>query len=278
MNRRGVAALVLASFCLFSSAQVSAEKYDWTDAAYNFKSVKRVMVMDLDTSKSQLDSDLISKVLNGDYQNRAKKLPVQLISPSLAPAAPVVPVAAPAATAAPAAAQPDAVIVTPGTVPDEASAPDAVIVTSQAAPATAAPAAPVALTPEQVQAQAAYQEALAKLTDLYVKTELLTYQERQSLLPAHTEWRSEDRNYTWVDKDGRPHIYTNTVDYPVYVPSQYIPSATVRLRFNVYDAMTGKVVFSREEDRTRGSSCDLRGVYDRMVDGFYKTLKEKIKG
>ena len=42
--------------------------------------------------------------------------------------------------------------------------------------------------------------------------------------------------------------------------------------------MTGKVVFSREEDRTRGSSCDLRGVYDRMVDGFYKTLKEKIKG
>ena len=118
---------------------------------------------------------------------------------------------------------------------------------------------------------------MSKLTDLYVKAELLAYQERQSLLPAHTEWRSENRDYTWVDKDGRPHVYTNTVDYPVFVPNQYVPSATVRLRFNAYDAQTGKVVFSREEDRTRGSSRDLRGVYDRMVDGFYKALKDKIK-
>ena len=62
----------------------------------------------------------------------------------------------------------------------------------------------------------------------------------------------------------------------MYVPDAYIPMATVQVRFAVYDVKTGKLISYSEDARTRGSSDDLRGVYQRIINRFFKNLKKEI--
>ena len=112
--------------------------------------------------------------------------------------------------------------------------------------------------------------------DVYIKARLLQYRQDSSFVAAHTEWRSQWIDHVVYDRDGRPYTVSQEITVPEYVPDTYIPNTTVTLRFDVYDTKTGSVVFSREETRTRYSSDDTMGVYKRIVDAFFKTLKEKM--
>jgi len=112
--------------------------------------------------------------------------------------------------------------------------------------------------------------------DVYIKARLMQYNQDSSFVAAHTEWRSQWIDRVVYDRDGRPYTVSQEITVPEYVPDTYIPNTTVTLRFDMYDAKTGSVVFSREETRTRYSSDDTMGVYKRIVDAFFKTLKEKM--
>lgn len=99
--------------------------------------------------------------------------------------------------------------------------------------------------------------------DIYVTAELLKYQSTDTYIPAHLEYTTTREN--WIEVD----------DYGEYIPENTIPYSAVDMRFSVYDGHTGKIVFSRVDTRTREDSKDLRGIYNRMIDSFYVTLKDK---
>lgn len=119
-------------------------------------------------------------------------------------------------------------------------------------------------------------ENCGRFVDVYIKTQLQTYEIGSYLVPAHTEWKTKTITDTFTDKDGKVQTIDHMISYPEYIPDRNVSTATVKLRFDVYDAKTGKAVMSREELRTRDDSDDPKGVYNRMLDSFFRDLKRNM--
>ncbi len=270
------------AICLIPLA-VDAENYDaWSDSAYDFSSVHTVYVDTLDTSSLQTDTPLKVYRLKKDFQKKAAAVKgITVVMPALEPPAPSAvrqeaakkdtvkkekPISQSveikhATTSDPAADMPS------DNPPAESAKPAAAVSPEKAAAVPFPSSAPVVIPQAAVDAKA----------DAYITAQLLTYHVGTGLIPAHTEWDSYSVRDVYYDRDGHPHWFYHDVSYPVYVPDTYVPMATVRVRFSVYDVKTGKLVSCSEDLRTRGSSDDLRGVYQRIIDRFFKNLKKELK-
>lgn len=272
----------LLAVCMIPLA-ASAENYDtWKDSTYAFSSVHKLYVDTLDTSQIQADTPMKFYRLKEDFQKKAGAVKgISVVMPALeAPAPPalrqkaakkettkkVTPVPQSVEIKHAAASDPAAGLPPDTTTPAETAKSDTTAATAVSEPLPSP--APVVIPQAVIDANA----------DAYVTAQLLTYHVGTGLIPAHTEWNSYSVRDVYYDSDGHPHWFYHDVSYPVYVPDAYVPMATVRVRFAVYDVKTGKLVFCSEDMRTRGSSDDLRGVYNRIIDRFFKNLKKEIKG
>lgn len=268
----------LLTVCLIPLAAY-AENYDtWSDSTYDFSSVHTLYIDTLDTSSLQTDTPLKVYRLKKDFQKKAAALKgAAVVMPALEPPAPAavhqeavkketpIPQSVEikhAVTSDPAADMPSE---TTAAVPAETA--EAALPEKSTATAATTPSPAPAVIP---------QAAIDAKADAYVTAQLLTYHVGTGLIPAHTEWNSYSVRDVYYDRDGHPHWFYHDVSYPVYVPDAYVPMATVRVRFAVYDVKTGKLVSCSEDMRTRGSSDDLRGVYQRILDRFFKNLKKTV--
>jgi len=260
----------LTLFCTFlacyaiGSTPIQAEKYDWVDSSYSFKTVKTAYVYDIDCTPAQIDSNVIVKVLQNDYLKHAVKPPYKLIpADQIMATLPTKPQPVPASTSA-APTQAAAVLQpTNEAVPP----PEAAVMT----PATETTAKTSAITDEE------FLKAMVSQVDIYIEASLLEYSHGSYVIPAHTDWRTEDRTDSFVDREGRVQTVVHPITYPVYVPDETVPTVGIKVRFNVYDAKTGNEIMSREESRYRGRSDDPRSMYNRAVESFFNDLKKKIK-
>lgn len=260
MKRGLILAAVVVSLFISIPTAIRAEKNDWSDTTYAFKNVQKVMFYDLDTTGVQLASDIVEKNLIGDFTKKMKDTGKPYVTTD--DVAQRVAFLYPSSTTAvkgPAALQtaPTAL----KTVPAQT--------TPAATPAATVPAAP---TKEQVQ----FDETAKTMATIYVVSKLVQYRQDGNVVPAHTEWRSRWVDDVVYDHKGHAHTVSREETYPEYVPDTFVPNTTVEMRFDIYDSQTGKNIFSREEARTRYGSDDTRGVYNRIIDSFFKTLKEKI--
>lgn len=251
---------------------VYAEQYEsWNDSTYDFSRIHTLYIDTLDTSSIHTDKTMKTYRLKEDWQKKAVAMKsISVVMPALEP--PV-----PSAQTIP--ASPQSVEIKHATTSDPAAD-----ISSDTAPSTkpsvsVATTATAAVSLTQLQPPAPIiipQEAIDARADAYVTAQLLAYQVGTGLIPAHTEWDSYSVRDVYYDRDGHPHWFYHDVSYPVYVPDAYIPMATVQVRFAVYDVKTGKLISYSEDARTRGSSDDLRGVYQRIIDRFFKNLKKEI--
>lgn len=267
----------LLTVCLIPLA-VYAENYDtWSDSTYDFSSVHTLYIDTLDTSSLQTDTPLKVYRLKKDFQKKAAALKgAAVVMPALEPPAP--------AAVCQEAVKKEKPISQSVEIKHAVTSDPAADISSDTAPSTK-PSVSVATTTTtavsltQLQPPAPIiipQEAIDARADAYVTAQLLAYQVSTGLIPAHTEWDSYSVRDVYYDRDGHPHWFYHDVSYPVYVPDAYIPMATVQVRFAVYDVKTGKLISYSEDARTRGSSDDLRGVYQRIIDRFFKNLKKEI--
>lgn len=97
------------------------------------------------------------------------------------------------------------------------------------------------------------------------------------LVPAHTEWKSRQVEENYVDKDGKLHSFYRTENYPEYVPDHDVPYVTVGVQFQWFDTKTGKLVASSEDVRRRNSESNPSSVYNRIIDRFYKNMKDTLE-
>lgn len=114
--------------------------------------------------------------------------------------------------------------------------------------------------------------------DIYVMAEMLKWHNDSYIKEAYTayETRTSTRKVKRSDGSWREERYEYTV--PVYHPARTIYTSTVRIRFDVYDAKTGKKVMSRDELRKRDNSDHgQQGIFGRISKKFFDDLGKKIK-
>ena len=118
--------------------------------------------------------------------------------------------------------------------------------------------------------------AKAANAQVYILPRLTRWQVKSYIEPAHVEWKSVQVRDSYRDKDGNWHDFYRTETYPDYIPDREIPYATVTMTFEWYDAQSGNLIASSEDDRTRNAEDNPKGMYERIVDRFAKDLKKKV--
>ena len=105
------------------------------------------------------------------------------------------------------------------------------------------------------------QGAVDAKADIYILAKMTQCDVDSYLVPAHTEWKSRQ-----VEEN-----------YPEYVPDHDVPYVTVGVQFQWFDTKTGKLVASSEDVRRRNSESNPSSVYNRIIDRFYKNMKDTLE-
>lgn len=242
----------------------------WHDSRYTFTSNQILYAAPMDTAAVNLDSPVKERVLQDYYFQKAHATKDRTIITAPLPAQSAQLPAAPNSVEAAhiSSTDPARAVTDPST--------NAVAAKAKAeVPATTPPIKAAASVAEQEATVTIPPAAFDAKANLYITSQILQYRVTSQFVPAHTDWVSRDVTDYYYDKNGHPHSFTRTIDYPEYVPDTYVPHATVHVRFNIYDTKTGNLVFSSEDNRTRtGSSGDLVSIYKRIVDRFFKNLSK----
>lgn len=129
---------------------------------------------------------------------------------------------------------------------------------------------------DEAEAERIFSQNLTSFVDIYVKAVLKKYEVYSYQIPAHTDWETRESVDTYEDKDGNESTITHTYEVPVYVPASIGHTSCVRIRFDAYDAKTGKEIFSREEERMRGGTDGCEGMFERISNSYFNDLKHKM--
>ena len=114
--------------------------------------------------------------------------------------------------------------------------------------------------------------------DIYVMAEMLKWHNDCYIREAYTSWETRTSTRKVRRPDGSWYEERYEYSVPVYHPARTIPTSTVRVRFDVYDAKTGKRVMSRDELRKRDDSDHgQQGIFGRICKKFFDDLGDKIK-
>jgi len=114
--------------------------------------------------------------------------------------------------------------------------------------------------------------------DLYVIGELLDWHDDSYVRPGYTTWENKTMTRTYRHHDGSTYEDKYTVTVPVNHPPRTIYTSTVRVRFGVFDAKTGKRVMARDELRLRDDSRNgERGIFGRITKSFFDDFGKKLR-
>lgn len=250
---QGICTLVLASILTVAGASGALAEYtSWQDTDYDFSQVKTVYLSDMDMSGYRLQSGTKAQKMLQEYRKKAGKVK----SPKVV-MAPAVQVRA--------------------LLPGEEVKKDSRPATDKSGEAGNQKENTQPAVREERKAVTIPQEALEAGAQLYILATLENCQVDSYRVPAHTEWKTREIDDSYRDDKGNWHTFYRTVTYPEYIPDYYVPYASVSIQFLWFDTKTGKLVASSEDARVRDSEIDPLGVYDRIIDRFFKNLKETVK-
>lgn len=232
---------VLAVSLFLISPSANAEKTDFIDKQFDFKSIKAVYIYDvgldvLNDSKANTStkgSDLVNKVLKQDYVDNAKKFKAYTFYS-----------------------------------PEEATRKISLLTGTDV---------DKMLVEDKAAGDKFLTDNLKLIADAYVTADLLAYYDDYYIVPAHTEWRSKTIYDDYYDKNGNRHTRSHTIQVPEYVPDQRVNTANVKMRFTLVDAKTGKEIFIREETRCNTFTTNIQECFRQTVRSFFRDLKNKIK-
>ena len=116
------------------------------------------------------------------------------------------------------------------------------------------------------------------MADIYVKAAILKWHDDYYIKPAYTSWETRSATRKVKRSDGSWYDETYYYTIPVYHPEKTIYTSTVRVKFDVYDNKTNKLIMSRDELRERDDSYHgQQGIFGRISKSFFDDLGKKIK-
>ena len=113
--------------------------------------------------------------------------------------------------------------------------------------------------------------------DLIVECKITRWKDDYYIIPEHTVWEQKTRYRTRRDRDGNKYEEKYYITVPVTYPPRRVDTSTLVVNFEVYDARTGKMVFGREDDRTREDANAQIGMFGRMCNSFFSDFNKKFK-
>ena len=117
------------------------------------------------------------------------------------------------------------------------------------------------------------------VADVYVTAELLQWHDDFYIKPEYTTWERKSITRDKRRSDGSKEKETTYITVPVVHPPRRVDTSTVRMRFDVYDAKTGKRVMARDEVRVRDDSHrGEKGIFGRICKAFFDDFGKKLKG
>ncbi len=125
---------------------------------------------------------------------------------------------------------------------------------------------------EPEKAKELWNKDLAKVVNAYVTAAVTRYEITSYIVPAHTEWETQESTDTYTDKDGKIQTIKHTYQVPVYVPDRTVYVKHVTIRYDLHDAATGATIFSREDVRDEDGG-DREDMYELSVRSFFRELK-----
>lgn len=113
--------------------------------------------------------------------------------------------------------------------------------------------------------------------DLYIVTDLLNWRDDSYTRPGYTTWETRHEKRTVRRSNGTSYDEDYSYSVPVHHPPQTVYTSTVRMRFNVFDAKTGKRVFARDDNRDRDDKNAQKGMFGRIVHSFFEDFNNKLR-
>lgn len=224
--------IFLLVLCVLMMAQtVFAEKIDYKDPNFNFKTIKNIAVYDMSFEAVDLNNDILERSLNTTYVNTAskEKLPVMSYSTLLRKMS-----------------------LTIGTDMD------------------------LLAENNYEEFNRIYKMHLSKVVDAWVEADVIEYKSDSIYHPPYTTWERRTESTHVYDNWGNRVRVDEEILVPVEHPGYYETVFYETVEFHVFDAKTGREVFSRQEIRSR-SDDDGRGMFGRICSSFFKDLRKMIK-
>ncbi|MBP3721673.1 MAG: hypothetical protein J6I62_00270 [Selenomonadaceae bacterium] len=112
--------------------------------------------------------------------------------------------------------------------------------------------------------------------DLYIVSDLLDWHDDQYTRPGYTSWETRRNTRKVRLPDGSSYDEEYTTSVPVHHPPYTVYTSTVRMRFSVFDAKTGKRVLARDDNRDRDDKKAQKGMFGRIVHSFFEDFNDKL--
>lgn len=125
--------------------------------------------------------------------------------------------------------------------------------------------------------QSALKKNLSSIADAWIEGGITEWRSRSRVVPARTVWEEKKRTRRirnrWGDWIEESYYETVPVTYPPYT----VYTSDIIANFEVYDARTNRVIFAREDNRSRDDRDAQKDMFGRMCNSFYEDLAKKIK-
>lgn len=240
--------LLAGCLALTGTVPALADYTSWRDPQYDFSKVRTVYMAQMDMSGYRMQNTAKKQKMVDHFRTRAGKTKLRNAKLVLEPVS-----------------QPRALL--PGEKPAE--------------PAAAAKTDQQQALEKQLETTDSTQvtipqAALDAKADVYILPRLDDCAVSSYLVPAHTEWVTDEIPESWRDDHGHWHTFYHEITYPQYYPDYYVPCTSVSLQFQWFDTKTGKLVASSQDARDRGSENNPMDIYDRILDRFFKNMKSTL--
>ena len=121
-----------------------------------------------------------------------------------------------------------------------------------------------------------WQENIQSAAPFYVEATMTHYYIDSIYCPERVTYSTVRRTEICHDRNGRrwERVWYDTI--PQYIPAHIEYTFRVGIYFKGYDAKTHKLVYEREDIRSRGTD-DPTGMIERICKDFYRDLNKRIK-
>ena len=113
--------------------------------------------------------------------------------------------------------------------------------------------------------------------DLIIECKIIKWKDDYYIVPERTVWEDKRKTRRIRDYEGNWIEETYYVTVPVTYPPYRVDTSDLIVNFEVYDAKTGKMVFGREDNRTRNDAQAQIGMFGRMCNSFFNDFNKKLK-
>lgn len=123
-------------------------------------------------------------------------------------------------------------------------------------------------------AERAFSEALPRYAELRIQPTVETYHVEKSWQEPYSYTTTEYHDFKIKD-NGKEKIISIPETVVHEVPGRYIYTGYVKVKFEVYDTKSGKLVYMATDSRSAEKECI--DMYKRIVNDFYAGLKKVLK-